>query len=68
MTEPLHTYDAGFNNKKTQVQAPSLYAAKLAAIAHFKPAKSKEHMVWVVLVQKADGEAVSLFNSNAELG
>lgn len=68
MSEPLHTYRAGFNNSETTVRAASLYAAKLAAVAHFKPRKSKEHMVWVVLSEKADGEQVSIFNSNADLG
>ena len=66
--EPQHTYRAGYSSKETTVKAASLYAAKLAAIAHFKPRKSQEHMVWVVLSEKADGEKVSLFNSNADLG
>lgn len=68
MTEPLHTYAAYFDNREDVVKAPSLYAAKLAAIALFKPAKSRQHMVSVVLKQKADGTEVPLFSSNADFG
>lgn len=68
MSEPLHTYDAYFDNRTQEVEAPSLYAAKLAAIALFKPAKSKSHMVSVVLKRKADGTDVPLMSSNADFG
>lgn len=68
MTEPLHTYDAYYNNRHDEVKAPSLYAAKQAAIGLFKPAKSKQHMVTVVLKQKADGTDVPLMSSNADFG
>lgn len=68
MSDPLHTYDAYYNNKHDEVKAPSLYAAKVAAIALFKPAKSKQHMVSVVLKEKADGTQVPLMSSNADFG
>lgn len=68
MSDPLHTYDAYFNSRTAEVKAPSLLAAKLAAIELFKPAKSKQHMVSVVLKQLADGREVPLMSSNADFG
>lgn len=50
-------YVAFYNGKRHELYAPSLYAAKLAAVAHFKPPKSKAHMVSVVLAEK-DGQPV----------
>lgn len=52
------TYQAFFNGKTVELTASSLYAAKLKAVAHFKPRKSQEHMVTVILTQRADGTAV----------
>lgn len=68
MSEQLHEYDAYYNNRHDVVHAPSLYAAKLAAVALFKPRKRDEHMVSVVLRKLADGREVSIFQSNADLG
>lgn len=68
MDEPLHTYDAYYNNRHDEVKAPSLYAAKLKAIELFKPRKSQQHMVSVVLKQKADGTDIPLMSSNADFG
>jgi len=63
----MNTYKAFYEGREAEVKAESLYAAKLEAIALFKPKKNKSHMVSVLLVEK-DGEPVSLFNSNADLG
>jgi hypothetical protein len=37
-----------FNRDEYRCSAESLYAAKLKAIAHFKPRKSMQHMISVV--------------------
>lgn len=50
-------YIAFFNDKRHELYADSLYAAKLEAIKHFKPRKSQEYMVHVHLAEK-DGEPV----------
>lgn len=63
----MNTYDAFYESRKSVVEAESLYAAKLAAVAHFKPRKSREHMVSVVLTKLGD-RAVALHDSNADLG
>lgn len=48
-----------FNGKRFETRAASLYAAKLAAIAHFKPRKSQEHMIIVMLAERPDGSTVT---------
>lgn len=53
MTNTMNTYLGFFNGKQTQIEAPTLYAAKQAAVAFFKPKKKVEHMVHVHLVQLA---------------
>ena len=47
----MNKYAAYFNGQQTEIEAESLYAAKLAAIAHFRPRKKVEHMVHVYLAQ-----------------
>lgn len=47
----MNEYQAFYGGKQTTLQADSLYAAKQAAIAHFKPRRSQEHMVHVYLTQ-----------------
>lgn len=54
MTEPLNDYIAFFNGRQHEIRASSLYDAKLAAIAFFRPRRSSEHMVSVVLAQIGD--------------
>jgi len=49
--ETLNGYVAFFNGKRHELDAESLYAAKTAAVAHFKPTKSKAHLVSVVLAE-----------------
>jgi hypothetical protein len=61
----MNGYKAFYNKKTHDLYAESLYKAKLAAIAHFKPRKSQEHMVSVVLCEKG-GETVT--HSTAEFG
>lgn len=48
-------YIAFFDRQKVGLYAPALYQAKQAAIAYFKPAKSKVHMVSVERAYE-DGE------------
>lgn len=53
----MNGYIFFFNGKQVEIMADSLYAAKLKAIEHFKPAKSKLHMVHGMLAEK-NGEQV----------
>jgi hypothetical protein len=55
----MHGYLAFYNGQRAEIRAASLYAAKLAAVAHFKVRKSREHMVSVVFAERADGPAVT---------
>lgn len=57
--KPLLGYKAFFNGREADIRATSLLDAKERAAAHFKPAKSKRHMVSVVLCERADGSAVT---------
>jgi hypothetical protein len=52
-------YKAFFNGKEVELYASGLYPAKVAAIAHFKPRKKQEHMVSVVLCERADDSVVT---------
>jgi ribosomal protein S5 len=54
----MNGYIAFYAGKQTEVRAASLYAAKLAAVAFFKPRRAQEHMVHVHLAERADGSAV----------
>jgi hypothetical protein len=51
-------YMAFYNGKKAEVWADTLSDAKERAVAYFKPAKSKRHMVSVVLCE-TNGEQVT---------
>jgi hypothetical protein len=53
----MNGYIAFFNSKRIEVYAASLYAAKFEAVRIFKPRKSQEHMVSVVLAE-VNGEQV----------
>ena len=61
------TYEAFFNRQRTTIEAEGRYAAKQKAVAHFKPRRSQEHMVSVVLVHNGDAP-VALNNNNADFG
>lgn len=51
-------FGAMYNDKEAELEAGSLYQAKLKAIELFKPPKSKEHMVIVALLRKDDVEVI----------
>lgn len=53
----LNGYVFFFGAQRHELLAASLFAAKEAAVAHFKPAKSKRHLVHGMLAEK-DGEPV----------
>jgi hypothetical protein len=56
----LHQYACFYSGKETEISAAELYEAKLKAIDHFKPPKSKRHMISVVLIQRSDGSPVEV--------
>lgn len=53
----MNGYVFFYNNRRVEIHADSLFAAKEKADAHFKPPKSKRHMVHGMLAEK-DGEQV----------
>lgn len=53
----MNVYVAMFDRKKIELYAESLYEAKLKALEHFKPSKSKQGLVSVHLVE-VKGEPV----------
>jgi len=54
----MNGYKAFFNGREIEVYADSLYAAKVKAIAAFKPRRSQEHMVHVYICEREDGSQV----------
>lgn len=48
----MNTYLAYYNSQQIQVQASSSSNAYDKAVTHFKPPKSKQHMVHVYLAEK----------------
>lgn len=54
----MNGYVAFYAGRQTDIRAASLYAAKLAAVAFFKPRRSQEHMVHVHLAERADSSTV----------
>lgn len=54
----MNGYKAFFNGRETEVYADSLYAAKVKAIAAFKPRRSQEHMVHVYICEREDGSQI----------
>ena len=54
----MNGYIFFYNDKRLEVYAETLYAAQLKAIEHFKPPKSKRHMVHGMLAEK-NGEQVT---------
>ena len=54
----MNGYIAFYSGKTTEIYAESIYQAKLKAIEHFKPRKSQQHMVSVILAEK-NGEVVT---------
>ena len=47
----MNGYICFYNGKRWETHATSQYAAKLAAVAYFKPPKSKAHMVHAHLAE-----------------
>lgn len=47
----MNGYIFFYNDKRVEIRAETLYAAKLKAIEHFKPPKPKQHMVHGVLAE-----------------
>lgn len=54
----MNGYVAFYNGKRHELHAAGLWPAKQAAIAYFKPPKSKQHLVSVVLAE-LDGKPVT---------
>jgi hypothetical protein len=53
----MNGYIFFYNGKRVELYADSLYDAKLKAVEHFKPPKSKQHMVHGALAE-IDGKPV----------
>ena len=51
-------YIAFYNNRRHELPADSLFAAKQKAVAHFKVKPKQAHMVSVMLAEK-DGQPVT---------
>ena len=54
----MYGYIALYGGKRWELYADSQYAALQKALEHFKPPKSKRHLVTVHLAEK-DGETVT---------
>lgn len=54
----MNGYICFYDKRRVEIHAPSLYAAKLAAIAHFKAPKMRQHEIAVTLAERVTGEAV----------
>ena len=54
----MNGYVCFYENKRWETYSPSLADAKDKALAYFKPAKSKRHMVHCHLAEK-DGETIT---------
>lgn len=53
-------YKAFYNNKTFDIWTDKgLYGAKLEAIKHFNPPKSKQHLITVILCEKPNGENIT---------
>ena len=51
--ETLYPYIAGYKDKKLELYASSLYAAKQAAVVYFKPSKKNSNLLWVELAEES---------------
>ena len=61
----MNGYKAFYSGKEADIYAVNLLQAKVKAIDHFKPPRSKQHMVHVHLCEK-DGETI--LHSTASVG
>lgn len=57
-TEKRYGYIALFGDRRHELYAGSLYEAQQRAVEHFKPARSKRHLVSVTLAE-VDGQVVT---------
>lgn len=48
-----NVYMAFYNSHRVEIRAESLYAAKQKAIAEFRPPRSRQHLVAVMLAETA---------------
>lgn len=55
----MNGYIFFYNGKSIEINADSLYAAKIKAIAVFKPRKSQEHMVHGQLAERNQVQVTS---------
>lgn len=51
-------YKAFYGNRETEVWADTAYQATMKAIEYFKPAKSKKHLVHVVICESNGKQVV----------
>lgn len=51
-------YVAFYQNQRHEIHAPTMYAAVRAALEHFKPPRSKKHLVHVVLAETPADDVV----------
>jgi hypothetical protein len=54
----MNEYECFYAGRRWSCVADTSFEAQAMAVTHFKPPKSKRHMVFVLIVKK-DGEAVS---------
>lgn len=55
-------FGAMWNGKEAEIEASSLYSAKLKAIELFKTPKSKQHMIVIALLKKDNAEVIHSTN------
>lgn len=51
-------YLAGYQGQTVEVWAKGQWPATQLARAHFKPPKSKAHLVWVKVAERPDGTTI----------
>ena len=54
----MNVYVCFYAEKRIEVYAETLFKARVEAVRQFKPPKSKEHLVTVILAERADGSEV----------
>lgn len=58
MNKVEYTYICFYASKQVELKAETSYDAQLKAVAHFKPPRSKQHLVHVLLA-KRDGKPIT---------
>lgn len=54
----MNGYIFFYNDQRVEIDAETLYQAKLKALEHFRPPKSKAHMVHGMIAEK-NGEQIT---------